>query len=535
MKLEHSFAFPFSFTIPISTMRSRWEQHLRVNGPSTVQYKVSPMRYGFVIDQDRCIGCHACTVACKEEHQVPIGVFRTWVKYIEKGEYPNTSRHFGVMRCNHCDSAPCTTICPTHALFRRPDGIIDFDNQLCIGCKSCMQACPYDALYIDPNSNTAAKCNFCAHRVEANLEPACVIVCPTQAIIAGDLDDAASKISHIVATKKVSVRKPEKGTQPKLYYVGIDGDLLQPARLSRQNTYAFPEPRGQRPVQQKFDPALTREVYDVTHPAVWGWKIAAYLWTKSIAAGVMILAGVMLGLWPGRQLSVLNVVSPAIILVALALTMALLVFDLKRPDRFLYLLTKSNFRSWLVLGAYILIAAGVLALVWLLSGIFLRHVSPIIGWCAVALGIASAGYSAFLFAQAKGRDLWQSTALFFCHLVVQACVAGSAIFMLLFAWASLGWWENLGLIFISLFVLLFSMAASLAVILLEVFRPHASPDAKKAIANMRGGSLWFRFWVLAVGIGLVLPLLLYTAAIVLETDKFYTVITLLALAGLWFF
>src|SRR5438045_3966044 len=100
------------------------------------------MRYGFVIDQDRCIGCHACTVACKEEHQVPIGVFRTWVKfalldvfhpgakhsnghlvkYVEKGEFPHTSRHFGVMRCNHCDSAPCTEICPTHALYRRSDG-----------------------------------------------------------------------------------------------------------------------------------------------------------------------------------------------------------------------------------------------------------------------------------------------------------------------------------------------------------------------------------------------------------------------------
>src|SRR5215467_10158582 len=76
------------------------------------------MRYGFVIDQDRCIGCHACTVACKEEHQVPVGVFRTWVKYIEKGEFPHTRRHFGVMRCNHCDSAPCITICPTKALFR---------------------------------------------------------------------------------------------------------------------------------------------------------------------------------------------------------------------------------------------------------------------------------------------------------------------------------------------------------------------------------------------------------------------------------
>ncbi len=474
-------------------------------------------------------------MACKEEHQVPIGVFRTWVKYIEKGEFPDTSRYFGVMRCNHCDSAPCTTICPTHALFRRPNGIIDFDNQLCIGCKSCMQACPYDALYIDPNNNTAAKCNFCAHRVEANLEPACVIVCPTQAIIAGDLDDAASKASRIVATQQVSVRKPEKNTQPKLYYVGIEDDLLDPARLTRQNTYAFAEQRDKQSKSTGFDPKLTREVYDVSHPAPWGWKIAAYLWTKSIAAGVMILAGVMLGIWPEAQLPVLNVVSPTIVLAALALTMALLVFDLKRPDRFLYLLLKSNFRSWLVLGAYVLMAAGILTTVWLFCGVFMHEVSPIIGWCAVVLGIASAGYSAFLFAQAKGRDLWQGTALFFIHLVVQACVAGAAFFVLVSVWCDFDQWRVAGLVFVAMPVLVFSTSVGLVMIFFEAFRPHARPDAKRAIVNMRSGHLRFRFWGLAVGIGLALPLLLYLAAIVFQTDKLYTAIALLALAGLWFF
>src|SRR5262249_24050644 len=328
------------------------------------------MRYGFVIDQDRCIGCHACTVACKEEHQVPLGVFRTWVKYIEKGEFPHTSRHFGVMRCNHCDSAPCTTICPTHALYRRWDGIVDFDNQSGIGCKSGMQACPHEALYIHRNSNTAAKCNFCAHRVEENLEPACVIVCPTQAILAGDLDDASSKVSRTVATQKVSVRKPHKGTQPKLYYVGIEGDLLEPTRLSRQNGYVFAEQRDQRPAMATFDPALTREVYDVAHPSPWGWKIAAYLWTKSVAAGVMLVAGAMLWMM-SRKFGgpLVNVASPLIALATLGITGLLLIFDLKRPDRFFYLLTKPNFRSWLVIGAYILLAFGALCVAWLICGL----------------------------------------------------------------------------------------------------------------------------------------------------------------------
>ena len=112
-------------------------------------------RLGFVLESDSCIGCHACTVACKSEHDVPLGVNRTWVKYIETGKFPNTSRGFSVMRCNQCDDAPCMTICPTNALFRADNGVVDFEDDNCIGCKSCMNACPYDAIYINPETNTA--------------------------------------------------------------------------------------------------------------------------------------------------------------------------------------------------------------------------------------------------------------------------------------------------------------------------------------------------------------------------------------------
>ena len=103
-------------------------------------------RLGFALLSDSCIGCHACTVACKSEHDVPLGVNRTWVKYIETGTFPNTGRSFSVMRCNQCDDAPCMTICPTRALYRAPNGVVDFDDDDCIGCKACMNACPYDAL-----------------------------------------------------------------------------------------------------------------------------------------------------------------------------------------------------------------------------------------------------------------------------------------------------------------------------------------------------------------------------------------------------
>ena len=164
-------------------------------------------RLGFVLDSGSCIGCHACTVVCKSEHEVPLGVNRTWLKYVETGSHPQTDRHFSVMRCNHCEDAPCMSICPTNALFRADNGVVDFDDDNCIGCKSCMNACPYDALYIHPETMTAHKCNFCNHRVTEGLEPACVVVCPTQAIRAGDLDDPNSELAQLHASGEGLDRK----------------------------------------------------------------------------------------------------------------------------------------------------------------------------------------------------------------------------------------------------------------------------------------------------------------------------------------
>ncbi|RMF77648.1 MAG: 4Fe-4S dicluster domain-containing protein, partial [Planctomycetota bacterium] len=196
-------------------------------------------RFGFAIDNRQCIGCHACTVACKSEHEVPVGVNRTWVKYIEEGEFPHARRSFSVQRCNHCDDAPCIEICPVTSLFRRPDGIVDFDPLRCIGCKSCMQACPYDAIYIDPATHTAAKCNYCAHRVERGYEPACVVVCPTNAIVAGDLDNEESRLARLQRTQPVQFPKPEKGTRPKLFYIDGDAAALDPAQAPPAEDYLW--------------------------------------------------------------------------------------------------------------------------------------------------------------------------------------------------------------------------------------------------------------------------------------------------------
>jgi Fe-S-cluster-containing dehydrogenase component/formate-dependent nitrite reductase membrane component NrfD len=499
------------------------------------------MRYGFLIDQNRCIGCHACTVACKEEHNVAIGVNRTWVKYIEKGHYPDTRRHFAVLRCNHCDDAPCIEICPTVALFRRPDGIVDFDSGRCIGCKSCMQACPYDALYIDPDRNTAAKCNFDASRVEIGYKPACEIVCPTQAILSGDLDDPQSEITRRIATEKTTVRKPDKGTNPKLFYVGVDGDLLEPTRVTPQQSYLWAEKAPgedlyalQSSSSNDQVPGRAREVYDVSHPTPWGKKIAFYLWTKSIAAGVLLIAALLLSLGFEQDAAVLYVISPMVALVFLGATFLLLVLDLKKPGRFIYVLTKPNLNSWLVLGSYVLIIYGILAAAWLVQGSSGQSVTPVLFWPTALFAIMSAGYSAFLFAQARGRDLWQSSVTFW-HLLVQAITAGAAILTFLgslqlftpFQFLSgqmFNWLGN---------ILMVSLLAGLAIIFGDLFVRHGSDHFKRSADLLTNGAMRKQFWILVVALGVIAPIALIgwpTPSLIPNM-----VASILVLFGLWMY
>jgi Fe-S-cluster-containing dehydrogenase component/formate-dependent nitrite reductase membrane component NrfD len=513
------------------------------------------LRYGFVIDHNRCIGCHACTVACKEENSVPLGVFRTWVKYIEKGQFPHTSRHFGVMRCNHCDDAPCVAICPTGALFRRDDGIVDFDNSRCIGCQSCMQACPYDALYLDPASHTAAKCNFCAHRIEMNLEPACVIVCPTQAISAGDIDNPESSVGRIIATQKVAARKPHKGTRPKLFYTGIEGDFLQPSMMEPQATHLFaerqPEDRSATNELQigstRSNPGAAKVVYDVGHRQPWGSIPAFYLWTKSMAAGVLMVAALLYAVLPlahqsagGRSL--LTVMAPAAALLFSGITTLLLIADLHRPDRFYYILIKPNPRSWLVVGTWILILYSILAALWLACGVgFSGPIPvPIIAAGAIA-GAAAAGYSAFLFAQAKGRDLWQSP-LFLWHLLVQAVIAGAAVVTLLavvgsylhLAGADVSGWQ---IIKVCHLLLLCALVVGILMVLGELLLTPFSAEAGYAAAMILRGRLRNMFWGGVVLMGTVVPavLLCYVLPKNSVSRPVEVLVALLSLAGLLLF
>jgi Fe-S-cluster-containing dehydrogenase component/formate-dependent nitrite reductase membrane component NrfD len=476
------------------------------------------MNYGFVIDHRKCIGCHACTVACKSEHQVPVGSFRTWVKYIETGTYPDARRFFSVLRCNHCADAPCVTICPVTALFKRPDGIVDFNGDRCIGCKSCMQACPYDALYINPDTNTAEKCNYCAHRVETGLEPACVIVCPVQAIISGDIDDSTSHISRLIAGEPTTVRKPEAKTQPKLYYIEANQSALVPTDQTHSAGYLWSEAQldALRLNQESLAAieadaeAKARTTYDVAHDRPWGWKVSAYLWTKSIAAGAFLLAAIALGFGYVRAHWLYESAAPQVSLIFLLATVGLLVADLKRPERFLRILLWPQWRSWLVIGGYVLVAYGGLLAVWMiLPSLGLSALDSIVLGLGGLLGAMTALYSAFLFRQARGRVFWHSP-IVPLHLLVQALVGGSAMLLLVLAADALfagrllfgPAWTLLQ------YELIGSLIAHAVLMLGELYMPEAHVETRLAARLITVGIFRRLFWFGSISAGVVLPLAL---------------------------
>src|SRR5260221_1272218 len=381
-------------------------------------------RWSWVIDQTKCIGCHACTTACKSENHGALGVFSPWVKNVDVGVFPEVRRHFAVLRCNHCEDAPCVEICPVTAMYQRDDGLVDFDESLCIGCKACMQACPYDAIYMDPDSNTAAKCNFCSHRVDEGLLPACVVVCPVEALIFGDMDDASSKVARTLKEQKVTVRRPEQRTRPKAFYVGAHEAALDPLAAEHTGMYAWADGHRESNGKRADRPARPAVVaYDVPRQRTWGLKVAAYIWTKSIAAGAALVPALLRILGRDTSGPLFSRVAPALALVFLALTGVLLVADLKRPERFWTILVRPQWRSWLARGAFIITAYGPVLAAWAWASWTGQGGWPaILAWPVALLAVMTAVYTAFLFAQCEGRDLWQSR-LLGLHLLLHAPIA----------------------------------------------------------------------------------------------------------------
>jgi Fe-S-cluster-containing dehydrogenase component len=178
-----------------------------------------------LIDLRTCIGCHSCSVACKAEFEVPLGVFRDTVKYVETGSYPKAARHFIPVLCNHCEDAPCLSACPTGAVMRLENGEIVIDEGDCNTNRFCMAACPYGAIYVDPEENVAQKCTFCQHRTAEGMQPACVEACPTHCRIFGDLDDPGSEIAQKASANSTAVWKPEASTKPRVLYIDPKGAL----------------------------------------------------------------------------------------------------------------------------------------------------------------------------------------------------------------------------------------------------------------------------------------------------------------------
>ncbi len=501
------------------------------------------MKYGFVIDNRKCIGCHACTTACKSEHQVPVGVNRTWVKQVEKGTFPDTRRLFSVMRCNHCTDAPCVTICPTEALNIREDGIVDFDKDRCIGCKSCMQACPYDALYIDPETHTAAKCNYCASRIDVGLEPACVNVCPEHAIISGDMENPLTEISQLLAREATKVRKPEKGTQPNLFYIDADDVSLIPtateqsdvslwgsqalgvghfakqaekmafsnddviAELINLNGGYETEDGNQVKAPKSIESVMAKakQVYNTPQKGIlWGWEVSAYVWTKAIAAGMLLVPVLALLMGMKTLTSSLWTAGSAIGLIFLTLTGILLIKDLDQPKRFAYVLLRPQWDSWLVKGGYAITAYGGLLALILGLNFLSDNSSQVLYFIAGAIAIIVAVYTAFLFAQAKGRDFWQSPTMA-VHMLVHSFMAGIAGYFFV-SWVQqldTNWLQYLST------AAIISILINLGTMLIELAMTHPTQDAKTVVNMITKGRYKNSFWILTILIGNILPLLLF--------------------------
>lgn len=194
-------------------------------------------RYGMLIDTRKCVGCHACSVSCRSENNVPMRKHRSWVEYIEKGTFPDVTLNFLPRLCNQCSEPPCVAACEDNATYIRDDGIVAIDPDTCTGCKRCVRACPYNARFMNPESGAADKCDFCIDRLAQGMEPACVASCFNKARIFGDLNDPDSDISRMIASNTVSVLRPEKGTKPNVFYIGIDNadvnDTPSPERYIR--------------------------------------------------------------------------------------------------------------------------------------------------------------------------------------------------------------------------------------------------------------------------------------------------------------
>jgi len=177
-------------------------------------------RYAIVMDTRRCIGCHSCSVACKVHNELPTDmVYNPVVQDGPHGTFPNLHSRFLPLLCMHCDNSPCVDACPTGASVQREDGIVHVEDKKCVGCLSCVMACPYGARYMNHETGAVNKCNFCMDRVDEGLLPHCVATCHQKARIFGDLEDENSDVYRLIKENQYIQLLPELNTQPAVYYI----------------------------------------------------------------------------------------------------------------------------------------------------------------------------------------------------------------------------------------------------------------------------------------------------------------------------
>jgi len=416
-----------------------------------------------------------------------------------------------------------------------------------------MQACPYDSIYLDPETNTAAKCTFCAHRLDVGLEPACVVVCPEHAILAGDLNDPASEISRKLSTAQVTVRKPEQGTGPKLFYINGNDWSLHPSatqthdsymwadKVTEQNVTAYergaialpvlksksgtpirtPQTQGEPlngPIQfgGRVAEHMVQTAYTAQHKINWHWELPSYLVTKNIAGGLFMLLSL------GSMFNLINY-DPATFLVMgfaamvfMLITVILLIKDLSQPKRFLNIMLRPQWKSWVARGAYILVTfTAVAGLWWLVEGASFIGLSsswmsfmlrPVFAWITFPLALFAVIYTAFLLNQAEGRDMWQSPLLPF-QLLSQSIMVASSVFLALYAIPVLRLPEGLDGVLRT--VLPASIIINLILTLAPKFTSFATDTAMLASREMTHGKFRNHFWWGGVVLGHIVPILLW--------------------------
>jgi tetrathionate reductase subunit B len=235
------------FILLTSAAAAAWEYVLAGNVEASPNYDMTKHWWAMIMDIEKCIGCGNCVRACEAENDVPSGYFRTWVERYHVDDYdlehplvdsPNgghdgfpekykdgAKTFFVPKLCNHCADSPCVQVCPVGATFRTEDGVVLVDQKYCLGCRYCIQACPYGCRFLNPKTNTADKCTLCYHRITKGLTTACCEACPTQARVLADLKNPKDPVHEFLRTHSVQVLKPHMATGAKVFYKNLDGSV----------------------------------------------------------------------------------------------------------------------------------------------------------------------------------------------------------------------------------------------------------------------------------------------------------------------